>query len=230
MNKLCIVTCNFGREDVLRLYCEGIKRIQSQSDVEIISIIVGEPNSVTNDYNCIHVPYKNDPLTEKFNEGCLIAKEYNPDYVMVMGSDNIFNIELLNQAKIHTEANFIAVRDVYFYALDGEHKSEMIYILSSVVGCARFVRADLMDKVSWTPWKRHRNKGIDQLMWQSLYPFFDKQYIFVAKDYHAVVIDYKTAENINTFDKWKAMPRVDPSPVLSFLSEKEKELLANIIN
>lgn len=227
---IAVVTCNHGRENILELYCEGIKRLQSQSDIEIVSIIVGDENSITQNYDCLHVPYKNDPLTEKYNIGCLTAQELHPDYVCIMGSDNLMNLEIVNQVTMHPEANFIAIRDIYFYALDGAHKGEMIYILSSVVGCCRFFRADLMDRVVWSPFKRERSKGIDQLIWQSTYPFFENPYIFIAKDYNGVCIDLKTNENINHFDKWKGMPRVDPSEALFFLSERERVLLNNILH
>jgi hypothetical protein len=59
--------------------------------------------------------------------------------------------------------------------------------------------------------------------------YFINPYVFVAKEVGATVVDFKTSENINTFDKWASMPRVSTEETLSFLSDKEKEILHRVL-
>jgi len=228
ITKLCVVTANHLRENVLRLYCEGIERLRRQSDIEIISIIVGDENSVTQDYDCIHIPYPNTFVTDRFNAGFIAAKEYSPSHVMIMGSDNIFSIEILNEMSKH-DSNFMGVRDILFIACDGKHKGQCIYLLSSVIGCCRVMSADLLDKVMWTPFNRQANRSIDSVMYRRLEPFFVNPYIFIAKDIGGEVLDLKTEFNINTFDRWDKCPRTDTNEHISFLSNKERELLSEML-
>ena len=229
MNKLCIVTCNHKREQILKLYCEGIKRIQSQTDIEIISIIVGDVNSITKDYPCIHIPYKNNPLTEKFNIACLEAQKHNPDYVVVMGSDDIFNIELLDYVNSRPDCDFINPRDVHLYSVSPPHVNQIIYICSSTIGCARFIRNDLMDKLEWRPWRIHKDKGIDQMLWRELTPRWVSPHLFIGAQVGAKVIDIKSTTNITGFDKWSKSVRLNPDDILTFLSDAEKDIIKQLL-
>lgn len=228
--KIAFVTTNHGREKILQIYLEGIDRLRGQTDVDIESIVVGEDNAITGFYDCIHIPYKNEPLTEKFNVGCQVARDIDADYVMIMGSDNILSIEVLNEMMSHPESNFLAPRDIYFLAVDGEFKGQAIYILSSVIGCSRLLRRDLLDKVDWTPWNRESMKAIDGIMYRHMQPHFINPYVFVAKDFGGKIVDIKSSENINTFDRWKAMARVPLEESLSFISDKEREMLNNLLH
>ena len=229
LKNIVLICANHGREKVLNLYCAGIKRLREQADITINAVVVGDDNSICKRYDIEHVVANNNPVSEKYNIACQVAKNYNPDYVITMGDDDLINIELLQHMTQHTDSNFIGVRDIYMYNTIAPHRGQMIYILSSVIGCCRAMRSDLLDKVNWKPWVRERDYSLDQIMWSALHKHFVNPYIFIARDSGGICIDVKSSENLNVFVKWNKMPRVDPKPVLTFLSDEEREILTNII-
>ena len=230
MNSIAFVTCNYKRPEILQIYCEGVDRLRSQTNVKIISIIIGDENDITPQYDCIHKVYSNDFLTTRFNVGCGIAKEYNPDYVMIMGSDDIFSIEILNHMTEHDGVDFMAIRDIYLFNLDKDTKSELVYLKTNMIGCCRMLSNTLLNSVGWVVCARERRWGIDQIILQRINPYIKSEYIFTARDIGGICVDIKNESSMNKFSKWKGLEKCDPNILFNFISQAEKDLINNIIN
>ena len=222
--KIVCITASYLRPKVLELYLSGIDRLRSQTDIELISIVAGDGADVCRDYDTVHIPIPNRALTEKFNLACIYARNFSPDYVCLMGSDDLMSVEVLNHVQQHQQCDYLNCRDIYFYA---PKTNEMIYILSSHTGCCRFLRSDLLDNMDW---QLCQNKpiGLDQHIYHKVERLFTSPHLFIGKEVGGICIDVKTEVNLHGFDKWKTLPRVDPTPVLSFLSDKEMDILRQL--
>ena len=229
IKSVCFITANHLREDVLELYCLGVERLKDQSPLLISSVCVGDKTDVTYKYNCYHIPYKNEPVSQKFNIACQKAREWEVDAVIVMGSDDIMNIQLFNAITSRSE-DFVAIRDIYLYSLEKGYINELRYIKTNMVGCARMLSRELLDRVNWTPWKRERDWGLDQVMLQTIKPHIKSEYIFTASDVGGMCVDIKNGDSMNKFSKWKGLPVADPQLMFGWLSQAEKDLINNIIN
>ena len=230
MESICFVTANHGRDDILELYCLGIERLRSQSaNTAIHSVIVGDDQFVTYRYKCHHIIYVNNPVSNKFNIACQRAKELDVDAVIVMGSDDIMNIELFNHLTAST-SDFTAIRDIYLYSLDKACQNELRYVKTNMVGCARMLSRELLGRVNWMPWKRERDWKLDQVMLQTIKPHIKSEYIFTAKDIGGMCVDIKTEQSMNKFTKWSGLEKCDPQIMFDWLSQEEKDLINKIIN
>ncbi len=230
MYKLCIITTNYGRDNILDLYLYGIDRLRIQCDIQIVSIVVGDITKVTEKHDVIHIPHANHPLTTKFNVACQKAREYNPDYVMVMGSDDLMSKEVLDYIISKSNADFIGIRDIYLYSLDPKHLNQMMYLKSNIVGCGRTISRAVMDKVNWKPWNIERDRGVDQVLWRTMEKHIKTQELFYVQDIGGYLVDVKTEESMNDFGRWHKNQRIPAAPVLEFLSDPEKEIIKQILH
>lgn len=230
MQKLVIVTANHGREGILSLFCAGINRLQEQATFPIHAIVVGDKNDICHKYGVEHVIAPNHPITSKFNLACLTALKHAPTHVLIMGSDNICNIEMINYMMSCTENDFVNIQDVYFYSVSKPHMNQIIYICTSTVGAGRLIRADLMDKLDWKPWRLDRDKGMDQVIWRELVKHWKSPHLFVGKPIGATLIDIKSDESLNGFDKWNKSTKLNPRDILTFLSDKERDILNKLLS
>lgn len=218
---ICFITTNYRREQLLDVYCRGIERLRSQTSEKIISICVGDKTDKPFD---VHQEYPNN-VSDKFNRAVEIARDFNPDYLCVMGSDDVFNIEVLNYS-ISLDSDFVNPRDVYFY---NSSTGEMFYLLCSMIGCARFVRKDLLDKLDWKLWTIKRERGLDQILYRNVAMKWSNPHFYISADVGGRIIDIKSDESMNGYDKWTNMPKVDAKQILSFLSEGELSVLNKLI-
>lgn len=229
LESVAFVTANYKREQVLKLYCEGIERLRRQSHIRIESVIVGDENNVTKDYNCYHIPYNNDMLTRKFNVAAQRARTLDVDGIIISGSDDLYNDNLFNYITSQEE-EFVHYRDVYFFSLDGDTKGELRYLTSSSVGCGRLLRRSLLDRVDWKICNLERLWGVDQVVWRTILRHIESQQLFLARDIDGKCVDLKSAESMNLFTKWKGLPKADVSELYSWLSPQELDILNQILN
>jgi hypothetical protein len=232
LKSIAMITANHGREQILELYCLGIERLRKQCpNITIHSVIVGDEQDVTPRYDCIHVPYKNTPVSDKFNVACRKARELGVDNVIVMGSDDIMNNVLFDTITSRSE-DFVAIRDIYLYSLDKACQNELRYVKTNMVGCARMLSKEMLDhyKIEWSPWMRPRDWGLDQILLHTVLPYAKSQYIFTAKDVGGACVDIKNEWSMNKFAKWKGLEKCDPKVILDWLSQEEKDLITKIIN
>jgi hypothetical protein len=227
---ITLITSSYRRPDILRLYLEGIERLKDQCSVKFNSVISGDNADIIKSYGSIHVPCADHtPLTTRFNLSCAVAKETNPDWIVIMGSDDLMNKQTIDYVLTNSDKDYINPRVIYFYCVSNDYKGEMIYILTSHIGCCRFIRRDLIEKMGWVLCP-DKDYGLDQHISRHIEKYQVNPHLFTGRNYGAICIDVKDSESKNGFHKWKRSTRVDPNPVLEFLSDKEKQILNKILN
>ena len=229
MESVAFITANHGREDVLKIYCEGIERIKRQTSLRVESIIVGDENAVCRDYNAVHVPYNNNSVTGRFNIACQKARTFDVDAVIISGSDDLYNNELFNYI-VSREEDFVGFKDIYLYSLDGDTKGTLVFLTTSLVGCGRLLSKSLLDRINWTICNRERLWGVDQVVRQTIHRHVQSEHIFLASSVGGRCVDLKSSESMNLFRKWKGLEPRTPNELFDWLSQEEKDLINKIIN
>lgn len=198
-----IVVTNYGRTSILRIFCEGIKRLRQETGLIIPVICVGSKDGIPlcDEYHIRHIEHPNKPLTGKFNRACLEMKKYNPSHVMVMGSDNLLSTETF--LRINKEAekgiDLIGLNDVYFFGMDDVHVGKLIYFgYTSVLGVGRTVSAKVLNKVGWQPWGIERDRAIDTVMLDTVRDHVETRSLLEG----GFVFDLKTSMNLNPIHFW----------------------------
>jgi hypothetical protein len=110
-----------------------------------------------------YIEVENFPISNKNNAMMLKAKEFNPDAVVLLGSDNMicentlkFYYKLVKQK----EANVVGFYDVYFYSTEHEMLVHFDSGMKSY-GAGRYYPRTVLDKLNFKGWTGSYDRGLD---------------------------------------------------------------------
>lgn len=171
-----------------------------------------------------YVEFENQPLGAKFNAGFRAARDFEPDYVMTMGSDTFFlpqTWEYINRgiASGHDMAGFLDVhmydtetrKAVYWPGYRGTRQGETI-------GPLRMVSRAVMDYVNWEPYDGTRRRSLDASMMHKLAGRDTPVYAMTGGS-DCMIVSVKEKDSLTKmewFDNVRPVPR---SAVLSVLAQ-----------
>jgi len=231
--KVCIVTYSHQRFDMLELHLACTKRLAHKYGA--IPIVV---NSI--EYPCRELvekygaeyhehpnkaPYK---LGKKANHAIIIAGLHDPDYVMVLDSDDIISDTFYEVFLDHMEQGYdvIGVRDLYFWSLHHKRSSFNVFGYypgrgTRITGVAKTMSADVLRQLDWMPFNRRVNSGLDGTMLARTRKKGASMVSLIQKDYDMFGIDIKSGGNINGIGNFK-IDRMAPEATLrKYLPDNE---------
>jgi hypothetical protein len=102
------------------------------------------------------VKYPNLPLSNKWNQSVYSAKQFNPDAVMIMGSDDIFIESYLNKVKYYINRRIEYISNTnwanLWYFADKIMISTERYIKRATedgLGSGRVINSSILNKINW---------------------------------------------------------------------------------
>lgn len=211
-NRIAIITAIYGRYDlsdkVLSYYNE--LRKQLYPEIELVNIVAGSEGEISRGIaernNWIYTEQPNYPLNLKHNSALQIAKDYNPDYVLAIGSDDIVSRGMFEKIYSQTNSLSIGFLDCYFYSTE---KNELAYWpgyknerKDETCGAGRFFSKSALDKLNWNLWDI--NEPISCSLDRQSQSIIKKNNIpvlpFRMKDIREFIIDIKTNHNICSYE------------------------------
>lgn len=172
---ICIVTAIYGRHDLTKIILDYYSRLEFD-DVNIHLVAVGSEGEYSRDIainsGWNYYEYENQPLSQKFNALFEATKFYDPDLVILVGSDDLVSHEIIrwyirNIRRDHK--NLVGLKDLYFYsikedstvyfpgynALGSKHSPRSI-------GAGRCFSRHILEVMDFKPWQKERvNRGLD---------------------------------------------------------------------
>lgn len=230
LNKVLIYTAVWKRPHITELCFVGINRLKQHPkySIEALSVISEESMiPLCEKYGINWVMYKNDPLGEKKNFGLKKAKEFDFDYLMEIGSDDLILNELLDDyLKYIGKSDFFGISDAaYINSETGECRR--LISRHSTYGAGRMIHRSVLEKCNWTLWGDKLNKGMDNnsvLNLQRKGISYTKATVMEFPG----VIDVKSQDNIWKFNYFLGVP-YDKNEIFKRLSEKEVELINSYV-
>lgn len=241
--KIGILTCMWKRPEVFRIFATGLNRLKDEFD--IVTLSIGSEGKLSKnlckEYKINYLEFNNKPLGAKFNAGMSIMKTFRPDYVMVMGSDDLISDKTFKTIYEYCLNGYdmIGFTDLWFYDLitkklvywpgygnrgtkaDSARKGEAI-------GLGRTLSAKILDKLSWQPWRSDINSGLDWWMYQYLKKMKLNKKIFSLKENNLFAVDLKSKENI-CHSMLYTCEKVDKSILKEHLSENEIKMIKKYV-
>lgn len=227
--KIGIITINYGRPKIFRLWCASIKRIRRDLGYIPVVVVSGEEDKIVcNEYNIEHITQRNHPATQKFNTAMKFMRDLNVKAVIIMGSDDIADSSLIKKIIDQVEQNIdlIGVKNIYFYSTTGIRKGILKQLKSTnILGVCRCLSKSVLDSVDWTPWSRDSSWGMDGICMKTILP-----YIKTHATVEGMVVDCKSSESLNKFSFWdgKLPEEENPSKFYEMLSVEELQILNEI--
>jgi glycosyltransferase involved in cell wall biosynthesis len=229
MNKIGIITTNFGRIPILEICFAGIDRLRLDTGMEIPCVCVGEEDDATVElckfYDIEHIYQENRPLTAKFNTACK-ALEGRVEYVMILGSDNLISTGTFNTILSECEkgVDLVGLSDIYFYGMDDIHTGKLLHFShTTVLGVGRTIKASVLDELNWKPWITDRDRAIDVIMLDAVSPYVNSRTLL----YGQFAVDLKSSFNLNGIRFWADKLGYMPSDqkLWDNIGAKETELI-----
>jgi len=228
-----ILTINFRRPQIFRLFCASVKRLRAETGIDFPVVVVSEPEdrNMCDSYNIGHIAQVNIPVSEKWNTACGYMRKLGVDYIIVMGSDDIFSTECLRNIIIEMEndIDLIGIKTLYVYDADGKYRGTLKHITSkNFFGVGKTINRRVLDAVDWRPWTYHapRSWGMDAICSRNIAP-----HVKTTAVVEGVIVDCKTKESLNKFTMFHSNRHgrdVDKNIFYDILSKEELEILHNI--
>lgn len=216
--KIAFITAMWKRPAIFELFARGIINLQKGfPEVEIQCFVAGSEGVVSKSlaerFGFVYTEFANQPLNKKFNAAALSAKEWNPDYCIFVGSDDIIAPGCFeNYLNAFGQGfRYVALNDCYFVSMG---RGKLIwwpgYKDDRVCGLGRALNDEVMSGLHWQPYStapglRTLETDMDLLL-GGLSPLKIK---------HTAAFDLKSSVNINRFKMFKEAMYADSKEVLT---------------
>lgn len=216
--KIRILIPLWQRSALFKLCSANIRQfIKHSTEHEVKVLVVISPEdpeaeelteiSLKHKFDCCFT--KNDPLSDKLNYGISYSLQFEYDYLMNFGSDDLIHPDIwkLYAPMIEQKKQLFGVSSLYFYQADGGatiyYKNEPH---SKSVGAGRMIGRELimsMKRKKLLIYDRNRSRGLDSSSSTRMTGFMSVRDISVDGGRFPYIVDIKTETNINSFWTWK---------------------------
>jgi hypothetical protein len=228
MTKLLIFLAVWKRPEITEICFMGINRLKKSRlfDIEAFAVISeASMAGLCSKYGINYCFHENQPLGEKKNFGLGQAMEFEWDYTVEMGSDDVLKDEYLSYIAPHIGREMIGINNVAYINTETGDCRE--YQTNDSFGMGRAVKRSVFERWGTNVWNPNINRGLDG----SSNLFFGRRGVMEKKIKcsEPVGIDIKSPTNIWPF-RYDIGKEYDIEKALSGLSEGEKEGIKNLIH
>lgn len=197
--KLAIVTTLWGRRKLSKVVLDYYR--QTFPNATLIAVATQEEDiDLARQAGWIPRYERNVPLSHKFNEGFMASRQYDPDAVMVVGSDDLVSVSYVDAALVAMKTikpRLIAPGGTYFYS---PKRGECRYVRAPQgSGAGRVMSRDTLNTVNWKPYSDVDKKYIESGMKRVV---GDVDFLVdVSPASGRYVVDVKTRDNLHSYEK-----------------------------
>ena len=222
--KIVVLTAIWQRHELFKIFMDGFERAKQNTDHELILVTVGSENIEFSDN---HVESANQPLSDKWQNGMNKVKSLNPDYVLMLGSDDVICSNLLDvyTPEMEKGIDLIGLIDCYF--LDARINTLYHWIgytnhrRNESIGMARMISKRLLNRIDWNIWDKGLRKGLDASMMRNFKRVEYSEKMFNCIDENIAAIDIKTDLNVSNIKDYRDLRKISFNNLSKFVSEKE---------
>jgi len=225
--KIAIVTGVWKRPEVFKIFAKGINKLRKIKGVEWRVIIAGSEGMRSEamvgieGFQYIETP--NHPLARKMNTTIEMARIWEADYVLCLGSDDIISPKLMRLFIKHMKQgiDFIGVLDFYFY--DMVSKKSMYwggyidYRKGHTCGAGRCLSKNLLNKWGWSIWEDKQSHILDNSMEDKLEATPHTSVKISLAQEGLFAVDIKSSTNMTPFEPWPNTEFIDSKILKKFL-------------
>lgn len=177
--KIVLVTCVWQRPVITAAFWAFVAHLRTWWEPHELHVIAAgseEPDQETmaREAGAEYLNVPNRPLGRKFNATLQAARPYQPDAVLIMGSDDVF-CERIARAYLpfFIETPYVGLEDFYFYHTKDRRFGywggyETARRKGEPAGGGRVVPAGHLDHLDWKLWSDGKDHGMDHSAFQRL--------------------------------------------------------------
>lgn len=211
--KLVLITTMYKRHeltDFVFSYYNSLKN-KLKDKFELILLACGSEGSISstiaknNGFN--YVEFNNFPLSDKHNKLLSESKKFNPDGIILIGSDDLISEStfLTYYESCKNGIDFLGFKDLYMYDgilhYWGGYTNKRI---NETVGAGRFFSRNLLDICDWDLWGGSKiNKGLDSLCYNKIKNLNIKKDVIFCDNNKNFIVDIKAENNLTKIENFK---------------------------
>jgi len=149
--------------------------------------------------NFHYIEVENFPVSHKNNTMMREAKKFNPDAVVLLGSDDFICEEIIKHYyKLIElkETRVFGFKDLYFYGAFEQHLSHF-KVVNKNFGAGRYFPRIVLDKINFLGWYGKHNKGLDGVNMAVLQKNNIENYSISLSEINGFLVDVKTDFNLS---------------------------------
>jgi hypothetical protein len=236
--KVAIITAMWKRERVFKVFAELTNAmIEGLPDHDFKVFCVGSEGNASRElaesFGFTYIEHTNDKLGQKWNAVTRAARSFNPDYCLMMGSDDVMTPDLFNRylPYMRNGIDYIGTLDWYFYDTvtrkslywKGYRKA---FNRGVTCGAGRMLSGRLMNALDWEPWENDRNHNLlDTAMENRLKGINHSRASFIIGDLGGMGLDIKSSTNMTPFAEWDNAETIPNDEVFKHFNKKQKALI-----
>ncbi len=179
VRRICFLTSIWKRRELTEIFLDHINQLKEElSELDLTLLVVGsegeESRRMVLDSGNEYIEYDNFPLSYKWDAGLKHTSRYDPDMVIILGSDDFIcpiTVRMLIE-EIRSGKLFTGVMDMQIYdSISSElyhwsgYRGPSPHRKWETIGMARGLSRKLLDHLNFSLWSDEPiNKGLDGLM------------------------------------------------------------------
>ncbi len=213
-----------------------MNRLRKDSGLNIHVICTGDKDQakIAEKFDIEFIPMPNKPVSRKFQRSLTRASTYNPNSVLILGSDDIISTQTVinlhdiisGKPPVYAGSYVGGLSMIYFYSTVPETAGQLLCLeRGGVFGAGKIVSNHILAKLDYMLWNKDKNYALDAMAQKRIDTITP-----ISSVANGILVDVKTKINMNKFSLWKnKLNNVDPNIFYDILSKEEKVQLDVII-
>lgn len=217
--RLAIVTCVYKRHRLAEVVLGTYRRLQAAlANVAAIDLLAVGSEGATSRRLCEdagfdYVEFPNSPLSRKWNEAVRQARRYDPDAVVIVGSDDVISPALLRSycTELRRGHLLFGVRDLHFFDVRSArlgywpgYQTIDSARVGDPIGFGRCIARPILQRTGWNLWpsELRLDRDLSPPALDFLRGFGFEPMSWRLADLGAEAVDIKSDFNIKRFEEF----------------------------
>lgn len=238
--RIVILTCAWKRPEIFSLFVTAVNRLRQYKPklykIEAVCVISEDYfRDVCTDNNIHYLHHPNKPVGAKWNAGVLYSKQFKPDAIIALGSDDIISNKVLDvyYREYKKGGEFIGFKNMYKYDVITK---KMVYWKGYThtarkgesAGAGRFIHKNILKKLKWSLWSNTLSRSLDYSFIQNLRKIKYKNVVLSVKKEKVMLCDINSPVSISGFQLYLGK-EVNPEKVFKeHLPKKEYQEIFDV--
>lgn len=212
--KIVLTTMMYRRYDVFEWWAKNFTHLKEKliDDVDLIAVCVGSDGKKGRDicakYGIEYMDHRNYPLGLKANYRLEFTRQFDADYIIFLGSDDLISESDIRHKLSLIEQGYDWISPMDIYYLDFNSMLERYsngYTGTRRQGepmaVGRCLSREVLDKLNWNLFNKNKNRGLDGSAHVKLSRIETNKAFYSHLDHGTCIMDVKSNFNINNFSK-----------------------------